>query len=233
MGFLHAQVTGKNTVNGSSTTLTTTLTNNPALGDLVCLGFTWFNGTANPPASLTIVDGNGNSYTKSPHSPSGVNALNVGQTYGFYLNNAPANASKSIIATYTDPGASGATELFADDFTVSGGTSAFDLDVAGNSTVAGTTINTPTVTRTGTGELLYCYASPQSAISSVNSPWTQGSIGTDGTASGYILSASADTALNMTCVSGEWDSIGMSFTFTPTPAGGGPGQIGRNIYVMP
>lgn len=214
MGFAHSQATAKNTVNGASTTLTTTLTNNPALGDVVCVGIVWFNATGTPPASLTVADGNSNAYTKSTHSPSSVNAANVGHAYIFYLNNAPANASKSIVATYTDPGASGAVELLADDFTVSGGTSAFDLDVAGNSTIAGTTINTPTVTRTGTGELLYCYAAPQSSITSVNTPWTQGDIGTDGTASGYILSASADTAVAMTCVSGEWDSIGASFSFT-------------------
>jgi len=225
MGFAHPQATAKNTANGASTTLTATLANNPAAGDLVCVGFLWFNGTGGTPASLTIVDSNGNAYTKSPHSPSGVNALNVGQAYTFYLNNAPANASKSIIATYTDPGAGGAVELIVDDFPVSGGTSAFDMDVAGNSTVAGTTINTPTVTRTGTGELLYCYASPQSAVTSVDSPWTQGGIGTDATASGYILSASADTPLNMSCVSGEWDSMGMSFSFTPSGGGGGNSAI--------
>lgn len=217
MPITHAQPTATNFVNGASTTLTAILTNAPAVGDLVCVGLTWFNGTATPPASVSIADGNGNTYTKSSNSPSGVNAASNGFVYAFYLLTAPANAHKNIIATYTDPGASGVVALFVDDFTVVGGTVAFDNNIVGNG--SGPTINTPTITPSAANDLLFCFASPGHAVTSVNSPWTQGAIAT-GMATGYILSASGATALNMTVnTTGTWDAVGLAFRFTPTAAG--------------
>lgn len=213
MAFSHAQTSVSGSTSGSSTSTSAVLSGAPAQGDLVCVSVVWFNATNTPPASITVADSNSNSYTKSTNSPTGSpNANSSGFTYIFFLNNAPANASATVTATYSDPGVSGFVELIVDDFTVSGGTSAFDQDATGTGTGT-TSIVSPTVPTTGTGELLYCYASASTSVTAVNSPWTTGKITVNGTASGYILSAGA-TALNMTMTSGNFNSIGASFTFT-------------------
>lgn len=209
MSYTHAQASASHSTTGSHTTNTVTLTNNPALGDQVCVGFAWGDGsTTNPPASLVIQDSNGNVYTKSTNSPDNHDA-NTGVVYNFHLDNAPANASKTITATFSDPGAGGFSEITADDFTVSGGVSQFDQDAKGSGT--GTTMNTPTVPRSGTGQLLFFYGATQNGATSVNSPWTQGTITAFQNATGYILNASADTAVAATINSGLWDTVGSSY----------------------
>jgi hypothetical protein len=201
-----------------STSLNVVLTNNPADTDLVCFGGQYYNASGTPPGTFTVADANSKTYTKSTNAPSSAQASAAGFAYSFYLNNA-SGASKTITATFSSPGSSGSVEIFADDFTVSGGTSAYDQDTAGSG-VSGTTINTPTVVRSGSGELLWGIATVANLIFSVNSPWTQGAIGGHGNATGYILSASADTAFNMTQGSAQWDSIGMAFTFSASGGGG-------------
>jgi hypothetical protein len=208
MAFSHAQATATNVANGASTTLTVTLTNNPGLGDLVCVGFTWFDGSAGLPASLTVQDSNGNVYVPTPNSPTGFNAM--AQNYIFYLLDAPANASKTITATYTDPGAGGATIMDVDDFALSAGKALLDTDSTGSGT--GTTaINSPTVVRNGNSELLFSYYVSEFGVTSVNAPWTQGAIDADGNATGYILSSSANVAVAATQNSGDWSCIAASF----------------------
>jgi hypothetical protein len=232
VSFTHAQATAKGTTNGSSTSTSAVLTNNPANTDTVCVGTFWSDTTANPPASFTVADANSNNYTKTTNSPSTVKATTCGSAFIFYLLNA-SGASKTVTATYTNPGASGAVEILADDFTVTGGTVTFNQDSAGNGN--GATVNTPSVVA-AVGDLQYCYAAVASSISTVNSPWTQGGIGTDGSASGYILSAASNQVLNMTqsVNPSDWDSMGASFTIgaaTSIPSvttlmrsGRGPGQ---------
>ena len=211
MAFTHAQATATANVSGVATSLNVVLTNNPANGDLVCFGGQWFNG-AGSPASFTVADANSNNYTKSTNSPSTANAASAGVAFAFYLASA-SGASKTITASFTSPGSSGSVEIFADDFTVSVGTASFDKDAAGSGNAA--TINTPTVTLTGSNELLYGFAAVAQSISGVAGGWTQGAIGGHGNATEYILSSSVSTPLNFSQgVSGQWDSMGMSFTTT-------------------
>jgi hypothetical protein len=218
VAFAHSQATTGSNNNANSTSLTINLPNNPTLGDLVVAGFTWANGAGTAPSTPTVVDSNSNAYTLSTKSPSSTQAAAAGFDYVFYLLSAPANASKTLKATYQDTGGGAvhAAILQADDFNVTGSISFF-ADAVGSGTTGGT-INTPTISSNSAGDLLYCHATPANSISSVNSPWTQGVIDGDGQASGYILSASTGgTALNMTQVSGAWDSIALAFTISGPP----------------
>lgn len=219
MAFTHSQATATNVVSGSSTSISGVLTNNPASGDVVCAGVLWFNGSG-APASMSVADLNSNAYTKGANSPSSAQAAGAGASFAFRLI-AGGTASKTVTATYSNPGASGATAINVDDFAVAGGSASFDLDVAGSG-ATGTTINTPTVTRSGTNELLWGYAGSQNGISAAGSPWTLGGIDAGGNASEYILSSSANQALAFTQTSGVWDSVGMSFSISSgfTPAWG-------------
>jgi hypothetical protein len=216
MSISHAQATASGTANGASTSVSAVLTNNPALGDLVIVSFFWFNGANGNPASLTVADSASNSYTKSTNSPAQAGGSAAGHAYVFYLLSAPSNATKTITATYTDPGSGGATEILADDFTVTAGTVSFDQDIAGSGGT-GTTINTPTVAISSSG-LEFCYGVPSGSVSSVNTPFTQGGIGADGSATGYILSTSISNTVSMSCSSSTWNSMGASCLFTPAVA---------------
>jgi hypothetical protein len=212
MSFTHSQATASTSTLGSQTSISAVLTNNPASGDVVCVGVAWGDGsTTNLPASISVQDANGNAYTKSTNSPDNNNA-NTGVVYNFYLANAPANASKTITATFSNPGAGGFAEITADDFAVSGGTASFDADAKGSGT--GTTANTPTITQVGAGELFFFYMTTQNGTSSVNAPWTQGAITAFSDATGYLLSSSGNQAIAATITSGLWDAVGMSFKIT-------------------
>lgn len=221
MAYTHSQATATATTNGSSTSTSAVLTNNPSAGDTVCVGTFWSNGTATPPASHSVADGNANSYTRSTNSPSSTQGAAAGIAYGYYVASS-SNGSKTVTVSYTNPGAGGAVEILVDDFAVSGGTSSFDQDAKGSGN-ATSPLNTPTVPVSGAGELAYCYACVSAGITSVDTPWTQGAIGFDGSASGYILSRGTNVALAMTFGATEqWDSIGMSFKIASgfTPAWG-------------
>ncbi len=209
--FTHAQATATCGTNGKSqTTLVCTLTNNPVSGDIVPIGFVWSNGTSSGPASVTISDGNSNSYTVSAHSPSTTQAATRGAVYLFYVLSAPANASKTITATFSTTGSGSIhfATMCVDDFTVTGATPTLNLDSTGTGTT-GTTINTPTVTA-NSGNLAYAMANGN-VITTVNSPWTGTTTATIGAGCGYILSATGNTALSMTQTTGAWDSMGGSF----------------------
>ncbi len=228
--FAHSQATTGSNNNANSTTLTVTLPNNPATGDLVVVGFTWANGASTQPSVPTVVDSSSNSYTISPKSPSSTQGAGAGFAYAFYLLSAPSTATKSIKATYqsTGGGAVHAAILQIDDFNVTGSISFF-ADAVGASSSGGT-INNPTITSGAAGDLLFCHATPANSISTVNSPWTKGVIDSDGQATGYILSASTGgTAVNMTQVSGAWDSIALAFT----TSSGATSAAARMLFAAP
>ena len=204
----HAYATGD-----VSTTATAALPANPTAGSVVCVAAFWYDGV-NASTTATAKDANNNNYTLSPNSPSSVNGTTTGASYVFYLLNAPANADKTVTITWGL--ISVAAEIWVVEFSVSGGTAAFDADNTGNG-ASGTAINSPTITVNGSGELLFCHAAPQNCVTAIGGAWTSPetlSVTNCGGA-GYILSASANTAVNMTqSASGSWDAMGMSFSFT-------------------
>lgn len=211
MGFSppqHVYVSGT-----TGTSIVAVLGSNPTAGSVVCVSFFWYNGGAASAGAVTVQDGNSNSYTISPNSPSAARPATAGIVYNAYLI-APANADKTITISYTT--ASILKSASVDEFPVSGGTAAFDADAAGTGTT-GTAINTPTIPVNGANELVYCAGVSDHNITSVDAPWTQ--VFAPGPAFseavGYILSRSSSVAVAMTeNTSGGWDTIGMSFSFT-------------------
>ena len=219
MGFGHVQGILANFASGTSGTVT--LTNNPTQGNLVCVCIQL--NSENAP--ITVKDANNNTYTQSPNSPSS-NTTNNALTAQFYLLNAPANASKTINVTWTGTNTGSG---MADEFSVTGGTAAFDTDVASSPTytITAGNVNAPTITPSGSGELLYASAegvgsitSPTVGGSSPANGWTGGSGGNAAGASTggqaeYILSASAATAVSMTDndATDGIASLAMAFSF--------------------
>ena len=236
MAFGHVQ--GGEADGNSVTTVQVVLGANPTLGNIVCIGF----GTSAAVSSLVIKDSNGNTYTVTPNSPE--NSAG-GLVYLAYLLSAPANANKTITATWTT---SVFASIWADEFSVSGGTAAFDKDAKG--TGSGTTVNLPSITPAGAGELLYsCMGNSGSTITaptaggaSTNGVWTgaAGGISTNGQGGDaeYDLNASAATPVNYTQTSATWSAMAMAFIFTPVASGknvgvvtgislqGGPNKVG-------
>lgn len=191
-----------------------TLGSNPTTGNVVAVGgFVWNNIALTP--TITISDGNGNTYTKSPNSPSTGDPTGAGYAYSAYFI-ATGTAEKTI--TVTSSRVEIVMTVWVAEVTVTGGTASFDNDATGSG-ASGTTINTPTIPVAGTSELVVSYAAPDHAITAVGGAWTAidtiPSTLSDGGA--YILSVSAGTAVNFTqSSSGGWSSMGMSFAFTPS-----------------
>jgi hypothetical protein len=228
MGFAHVQgaMAIDTAQNGTATTVSVSLGNNPATGDVVCVGLFFYGSSA--PSSVSIKDANSNAYTITPHSPA-TYSNGKGWIYAAYLLSAPSNASKSITATWTN---GEYAEIYAEEFSVSGGTQGFDTDVAqSNTTNSSTTISLPSITPSSSGELLY--STMGIASTSVTAPtagatlggWTGAAGGISGTYTGvdseYITnSGSSATAVDYT-VSATGDpyaGMAMAFKFTASSA---------------
>jgi hypothetical protein len=81
-----------------------------------------------------------------------------------------------------------------------------------DSGTSGTSINTPSVPSSSSGDLQFCYAASESGISGANSPWTSTGAGSaGGDWAELILSSSSSQSCNFTQTSGHWDSIGATF----------------------
>lgn len=211
--------------NGASgNQLVVVLPNNPTPGNTVEVGILYFNGGGGGElrANVSVQDGNANPFTITPNSPSTYDPV-AGQTFLAYLNAAPANANKTItIVINNAEWASGFVGFaWAKEFTPVGGTMAFDSDAKGNGT--GTAINSPTIPVNGTGEQVFAATANSNSVTSVDSPFT--AVGTIPNVYGggceYALGRSAGTPVAYTTGGGgdEWNGVGMSFSFTPTPAG--------------
>lgn len=217
MAFTAAQIPTTAGQVGSATTVSKAFANNPTPGNLVVAIFLFLDFLNSSAGTVAIKDGNNNSFTITPNSPSSARSTVDGLVYFAYLI-APANAEKTITCTYTNTSVYGAS-LWVQEYGVSGGTPSFSSDVAGTGS-SGTAINTPTVTAAGADTLMIAAAVNDHAVSSVDSPWTQVAAGAGNQFSegvGYILSTSSNTAVAMTeNISGGWDSLGAAFAFTPS-----------------
>lgn len=199
---------------GAYTTVTPVLPNNPTPGNLVVVGGFWFDG-AGSSAVTSVLDANSNAYTQAVNSPETTNAATAGVPYLFYRLVAPANADKTVTITWAS--AASYTSAFIAEFTATSLPAILDTSAKGSGT--GTTLNTPTVTRTGSNELMVLNGAVQHAITAANSPWT--SLETlplaHGNCLAYILDRSTDAAANLTIdASSTWDAVGMSFQMTST-----------------
>jgi hypothetical protein len=209
MGFTNVQ--GSPAGSTGSAALTITLPANPTTGNVVCV---FLAGDKSGSTVSSFTDANSNAYTKTPNSPSTF-VTNAGLGWCYYLLNAPSNASKTLNVTFNQSPSS-VYVGWAQEFSPTGGTAGFDKDAVANTSTTGTTINTPSITPTGSNELLFGGAAAGGTISAVGSPWTRvtGNV-SNGDWAEYDLSASSATTVKFTQSSGPgWSAVAMAFTFT-------------------
>ena len=218
MAFANIQGAFGTSVASGASSWSVTLSAAPTLGHLVIASVYYYNPNYSPLPTITIKDGNSNSYTlspSSPYQPSGAAGSN-GYIYIAYLLSAPSNATATITVTVTPALTTSAYAVVrAEEFSYGSGTLSLDTDIGGHGTSA-TTINSPSITPAASGELLYAFGIPSNAITSANSPWTQDSAGIDdnGDDGEYILSAaSGSTSVNFTqsSGSGNWFVLATAF----------------------
>jgi hypothetical protein len=206
MAFVHVQGNGHQATSG--TTNATTLGAAPTVGNVVCVGLTFFAAAGG--GTTTVSDGT-NTYTITPNSPSTFDASS-GQSYLFYWI-ATGTPGATITATFTNTIVF--SDIWVDEFSASG-TISFDTD--GKGTGSGTAINTPSLTPAQSGELFFGVSTSAVGISSANSPFVLAAfgIGPDGPAGEYALNVSSAQAMNFTQSSGTYSSMMMAFKYAET-----------------
>lgn len=211
-----------NSTAGSGTTLPTTLSlpsvvkGHTVLASVMYLGTTAF--------TLTMTDGNGNSFTQSPNSP--CTSTSGQKVWMFYFVNTPA-ASMTITTT---PSVSAGMSVHAVEFAPSAGRATFDSDACAHPSTGTTPINTPSLTPIRSG-VLYAGATPDPTtatgqISGVGVGWTEASRGViasdnNNSSDEYQFSATTATAVNWTVTtSGNsgWNAMLMSMTSVQIPS---------------
>ena len=220
MGFsLVSGQLSKGTASGGLTCVVV-LPNDPTPGNIVTLVIGFYNIGGGGTTIATILDGNINSYSVTTNSPSTYNSA-CGQVFLAYLLSAPANANKTITVTFVDT--INSAVVWAREFAVTGGAVSFDSE-AEDQTTAGVDnlVDTPTITVTGSSELVICGLVSENGVGSApNSPWTGTRDDNTGWGEGYIESQSSNVALNWNGSNGDhYGSMGMSFSIV----GGGGGQ---------
>jgi hypothetical protein len=191
---------------GTSTNAGCTLGASVGSSKLVVVGV----GSVALTGTLAVSDGGSCTAAKTTsNGSSGTNDATAGTAWLFFFYSA-SGCGTTWTATATSTTFFGIT---VDVVSVSGAGSVVQDggDVIGNGTGT-TTINTPSVPSTTTGDLQVCYASPEDSISSANSPWSGDGGGAGGSMVEFIFSSSSSQACNFTQINTtHWDSIGATF----------------------
>lgn len=211
MGFTHVQGKEQDSV-GSVTSLVIVLPSTPTPGNVICIAINWSDTIS----AVTVKDSNNNSYTLSTSTPF---VGSVGPVGLAYLLSAPGNATATITASWTT---SRSAVMWAEEFSISGGTASYDTDNTANGTAAA--IATPTISPALTGSLLWATAQVQNAVTHPTADEAVGSwVGAHGgispafaTMTEYLLSSAAGSnAVNFTqSPSGAFDGIVLAIKFT-------------------
>jgi len=171
----------------SATTISCTLPNNVVAGDIVTFSLFDVSGAGSSISLTSVKDANNNSYAVTPHSPTTYTS-GLGMMWQGYNLTPPAGATTltAIVGTAAN------LRLTVDESKPSGGSPAFDLDVAASNAGPGTAMNSPAITTTGSGELEIAGLVPVAAITSMDPPWTAAPefVSGQGTGQEYILSSS-------------------------------------------
>lgn len=223
----------------SGTSCAVTISPAPVAGNTIWVGIISGNDGSAAPAISSVKDGNGNSFTLTPNSPSGTYGSQTGSASLAYMLSAPSNISPTITVTFASAIKDGT--CLADSFQVASGyTPIFDTDAAGSGN--STTINTPSVTPATSNELFYSVVIPNAAITAVGSPWTVspnvifdgdsgGPVPADESAAAYDLSVSSALAVDMTAsTAGVYDS--MEGAIKAISSGGGCGTSLGNGWAV-
>lgn len=189
-----------NRTTGSASTIACTLSGALTAGNMLVLGV-----TASKNVTLSGCSGGGNTYTITAASPSLLSTTN--SAWIVYARNIAA-ATPTVTCTF------GSTDtithaIFAREFSGLDAVWPFENDNA-TGTGTSTTINLPAMVAANASVMVYNIAISAGTISSVNSPWTQGSVQTD-SADGYQIGAAATYTTAMTSSNSAWASMSAVF----------------------
>jgi len=198
-----AQSFVQNCVGSASTTTSSCKLESVSIGDLLVIAC--MNDTTNS-AQPTVADSEGNTYTFTPHSPT------TGNVWIAYSANAKGgNTTISCGVPSGNTASVGAAEF--------SGVGVLDTDAYATAS-SGATVNTPSITPSQSGEVLFAATAVGGEITATGSGWTLDTV-TNGNATEYqILSGTSATAVNFTQTGGSgWAAIEAAFmpTTTPTP----------------
>lgn len=195
---------------GSSTSCSFSLGAAPAAGHIVFVGVGLFKGSPDvTPTTLTVADGNSNSYTVSSPVNYTFGTL-FAHLYGAYFI-VSGTPSATINMALTGSGAVYSLDCWGDEFSKSSGTITFDsfASASGAQTCSGTSAAAPSITAGGTPGLLYGLAvDPDNsftdpAAGATLGAWTGTQGGPEipdiGMITEYNLASSGSTAVNYTC----------------------------------
>ncbi len=191
----------------TGTTVACTLPASITNGDVVVAHILHFTGlTLN-----SVVDnaGSPNTYTKGCSS---TNDASAGSScFAWFI--AAGTTGKTITATLS--GTCGACSIDVNEFGISGGTVSFD---SSNATGNGTgTVNTPSITPAGNGELFFGTCADATSCTGVGGSWTAcpHGLGTFSEECEYQLSVGSATAVAFTgTAANAYDSTALAFKFT-------------------
>lgn len=213
MGFGYVQQKSV-TNNTGFTTISLTFTSPPTPGNLLICAITQNASTL---VGLTVKDNNNNAYS-------------VGIAFGagmlvYYLLKAPSNVGQTITATWTSPTSSFFAMTIV-EFSVTGGTAAYDNNASSSGTASGNNITLPQISAAQTGDLLFASASVATgiqnpALGATLSGWTGSGVTGNGDCTEYILSsvsALTNVAYTDSTANDSYNSVAVSFKFIPSAA---------------
>jgi hypothetical protein len=201
----------------SNTTNTCTFPNNVTPGDLVIGGAVIDNTIG----STGVNDGAGDAFTLSPNSPCTGGPV-TSHGWVFYLLSSPGGANTNTVL-FTDNDGSNpgdyVDEIWAYEFSVSGGTPSFDTDTNGCGATTSNADPSATLTLAGSNELAYFVSYLASeGLTGVGSPWTLGTLTQLRNVDGYDTNASSSITTAVTPAGQGWGIV-MAMAITANSAG--------------
>ncbi|HTV15666.1 MAG TPA: hypothetical protein VME68_13185 [Acidobacteriaceae bacterium] len=183
----------------SNTSNVCTFANPVAAGDLVIGGAVIDNTVA----ATGVKDGAGHVFTLSPNSPCTGGSV-TSHAWVFYLLSSPGGSNTVV---FSDSPNDNVDEIWAYEFSVSGGTAAFDTDTNGCAFTSSSTNPKSTLTLSGSNELAYFDSYVAGQATGVGSPWTVGTATSLGNVDGYDPSASSSITTSITPSGQGWGIV--------------------------
>jgi hypothetical protein len=163
-----------------------------------------------------VKDGAGNVFTLTPGSPCTGGSV-ASHAWLFYRLSSPGGAKTNTVV-FSDTNQDYVDEIWAYEFSVSGGTAAFDTDTNGCGISTSSTNPSSTLTLAGSNELTYFVSYVGGQAKGVGSPWTVGTATTLGDVDGYDTNASTSITTSIT-PSGQGWGIVMAMALKLVPPG--------------
>ncbi len=190
----------------SNASNTCTFPNNVKAGDLVIGGATIDNTIA----STGVTDGAGHVFAFTPNSPCTGGSV-ASHSWLFYLLSSPGGANtNTVLFTDTDGPNPGdyVDDLWAYEFSVTGGTPAFDTDTNGCGSSTSNANPVATLTLAGSNELAYFNSLVVGGgVTGVGSPWTLGTLTQLDSVDGYDTTASSSITTSITPAGQGWGLV--------------------------